>query len=111
MKVELKKEHQCVKIIEELDNLIKESLSLFDDFQTFKISGANVQKTQYYETILLFHLFQKTNLFHLFQKTNFEKVFENTRISFGDVKHGWGTIIINILFQLGESKKDPNFDN
>jgi len=102
MKVELKKEHQCVKIIEELDNLIKESLSLFDDFQTFKISGANVQKTQYYETILLFHLFQKTN---------FEKVFENTRISFGDVKHGWGTIIINILFQLGESKKDPNFNN
>jgi len=101
MIIELKKKYQCQSIIEELDELIKDSVSLFDDFSNCRVSGKNVQKIERFETILLDHLLEKTN---------FENVFDSLKISYGDIKQGFHTIIYNLFCQIGKNNKTPNFN-
>ena len=59
--IQLKKKYECKEIIDELDELIKESVNLYDDFKTCKVSDANVKRINLFETIILDHLLDKTN--------------------------------------------------
>jgi len=102
MIVQLKKKYRCEKLVEELDELIKESVSLFDNFSSCKVSGHNVQKIKRFETIILDHLLEKTN---------FEDIFDSIKISYGGIKNHFHTIIYNILCGIGQKKLVPNFNN
>jgi hypothetical protein len=101
MLVELRKKYHCKKLIEELGELIKDSIALFDDFSTCRVSGYNVQKIKRFETIILEHLLGKTN---------FESTFESITSSYGDVNTS-NTIIYNLLCQIGKKTLDPTFAN
>jgi hypothetical protein len=102
MIVQLKKKYQCKELIEELDELVKKAVSLFDNFSSCRTSSYNVQKIKRFETIILDHLIVKTN---------FESVFESIKTSYGDVKQNFHTIIYNILCQIGKKRLNPNFSN
>jgi len=96
MKIEIKKRYQNQEIIEELDSLIDEGLSLFEDFATCRVSGANIKKLERIETILLDHFKEKSN---------FDAIFRELKISYGNLREGFHSIFYNLLGKLGNSNK------
>jgi hypothetical protein len=102
MIVQLKKKYQCKELIEELDELVKGAVGLFDDFSSCRVSGYNVQKIKRFETIILDYLLEKTN---------FEDAFDSIKISYGDIKTNFHTVIYNLLCRIGQKQLDPTFDN
>jgi len=102
MIVQLKKKYKCEELIDELNELIKEGVGLFDDYSGCRVSGHNVQKIKRFETIILDHLLEKTN---------FENVFDSIKISYGDIKNHFHTIIYNLLCKIGQKNLDATFDS
>jgi len=102
MIVQLKKKYQCKELIEELDELIKEAVSLFDEFSSCRVFGYNVRKIKRFETIMLDHLIEKTN---------FENAFDSIKVSYGDIKQGLHTVIYNLFCQIGKKQLEPTFSN
>jgi len=98
----LKKKYQCRDITDELDELIKEAVNLFDDYSSCRVSGYNVQKIKRFETIILDHLLEKSN---------FEDMFNSIKISYGDIKNNFHTVIYNLLCRIGQKQLNPTFDN
>ena len=97
----IKKKYECKKIREELDELIKDSSNLFDDVSKCMVSGANVQKMERFETVILDHLLEKTN---------FENAFSSIKASYGSTKEKY-TVIYTLLCQLRQKQLDPTFSN
>lgn len=102
MIVQLKKKYKCEEIFDELNELIKEGVELFDDFSGCVVSGYNVQKIERFETIILYHLIEKTN---------FENVFDSIMVSYGNIKNHFHTIIYNLLCEIGQKNLDATFDS
>ncbi|NHI92043.1 MAG: hypothetical protein EAX96_06030 [Candidatus Lokiarchaeota archaeon] len=62
MTIVLRKTFKCEKIVEELDQLIKEACNLIEDPSTCRLSGDNIQRMKFLLTIIQYHLLEKTNV-------------------------------------------------
>lgn len=100
--IEISPKHDSTKNIEELDNLISDSIDLFDNLKPARLSGYNISDIKKREVLILEHLYQKTN---------FKQVFENLKAGYGNLNHGFHTIIHSLLVKLSMSKKRNTFAN
>lgn len=92
MKIDLKKDYKCVKIIDEINKIIQEYMTLFDsECNTIK----DEQRQEILEAILDYYIIKKTNLVKVL---NFLKVSKN----FG---------YIDIISEMCKSRKDPTINN
>ena len=100
MGIQLKKKYKCEKIIEELDELIKGAVGLYDDSPT----GPNTEKMDLLETIILSHLLQKTD---------FKNAFDSIKVDQPTIKSFFRTttIICDTLYRIYLKEISPTFDN
>jgi len=99
--IELKPKYQSKYYLNKLDELIDDSVKLFEN-RTSRVLNQNIGKLAIRESIILEHLSQKTN---------FKGEFLNMKASYGNLKIHQITIGYNILAELGKSRKQNNFSN
>jgi hypothetical protein len=84
-----------------LDSLVLEGIGLFDDKTFTRVSGDNIAKLEEIEFVLLDNIEEMTN---------FQEEFFQLRASYNYGK-GFGTIVHNLLAELGNSTLEKNFNN
>jgi hypothetical protein len=103
VKLFLNDKYDCKKTVKELDNLVRDASSLFNNSPTCGIDGSvNISKMGYLEEIILQHLLNKTN---------FYEILNSLKAGYGIIKSGTHTIIYSTLCNLRKAATELTFYN